>query len=186
MINLAVVDDFYDAEIVRNTIEHAPAFQWVSVDKVTAALVGDSEPVERHYGVLDGEWLNSGVNVSLYQLAYETVRATLDARAIESPFARSAMCLKRYAAPDGLQGWHFDTNPISAVLYLTSCQGGQTELRGLGSVEPRPNRLVMFRGGAIEHRAARVTAGEKLVAVMNFYLPGDCTRPFEADEAMFQ
>src|ERR1700722_9963004 len=94
---------------------------------------------------------------------------------IVSPFARSAINVKVYRKPEAGQGWHYDSNPLSGLLYLTS--GGQpTEFKTadgrLIHIVPEAGALAIFRGRDILHRVPQ-GAELRVTCPLNYYYPGD-------------
>lgn len=105
---------------------------------------------------------------------------------IVSPFLRSAINVKIYEG-DCEQGWHYDTNPFSAILYLSE-GGAPTTVRDqqdyVWDFEPQPGRLLLMKGRDLLHR---VDQGDKtrVTAVLNYYHPDDCERPEWIDRAIY-
>lgn len=74
------------------------------------------------------------------------------------------------------QGWHFDSNEITGVLYLTSTEKtGFTEIDPLNSnsfvkVFPKAGSLLLLQGRECWHRASPVADGEeKVICTFNFF-----------------
>lgn len=118
------------------------------------------------------------------------VAAHLSGRAlIASPYDRSAYYVKRYLPPDGQQGWHFDTNCLSVILYLTDNEDGWTEIRCLDGktrfVAPEAGALMILDGKNRWHRALPVQSAEKITVILNYYFPDHPARVEHLDSLIF-
>lgn len=136
----------------------------------------------RDYQIIDHDAIAGGWPDPLCLVAMATVAGAHDILA-DLPLEKnhSSVCLKRYHDGGG-QGWHYDGNDITALLYLnTPAAGGGTLIDdGTGQplrVAPESGKLIIFAGRFIRH-AAEDTPGEKVVAIVNLYRPGMfATRP---------
>lgn len=98
---------------------------------------------------------------------------------IPSPYDQSSVNVKIYHSDDCMQGWHTDSNPISALLYLVDNQGStvfklsenRTEV-----VEAVAGRMVLFKGRTLLHGVPTAKSG-RVVAIGNLYLENDTYRP---------
>jgi hypothetical protein len=109
---------------------------------------------------------------------------------IASPYERSAVNVNRYDPPTGQMSAHFDSNPISGILYMTTLlDGGTSFLRSTGEVFhaelPVAGDLLIFKGREIKHRADLVRTGIKVVGVWNYYTREDTWRPTGMDDFMY-
>ena len=106
-----------------------------------------------------------------------------------SPLGRSRYVVKLYPAPEGEQGWHFDTNGVTALLYLSTNMDGTTRIQGLDGLEytifPRTGDLLFLQGRVCWHRADPVHEGVKIVIPFNLYLPGEYSRPTGLDTLIY-
>ena len=137
----------------------------------------DGLVVERYFPELTG-WCHA-----VRWLAQQIVGAEV----ILSPYPRSAINVSIYRRVDSSQGWHYDTNPVSALLYLTD--GGQpTEFAmndSLFRLYPRTGSLALFRGRHLLHR---VPPGPQLriTCPINLYHPNDTNRPDWVDRLVYE
>lgn len=125
----------------------------------------------------------------IYKAVYSEMILAFYPSAQVSPYERAAFYIKKYVPPDGEQGWHYDTNCLSGILYLTNNDNGETEIitecNNRVKVFPRAGKLLVIKGGTIWHRAAPVKSHDKITMIMNFYLPGYEKRPDWIDSKIF-
>ena len=186
MKSLAVIDGFVRPDAIGRIFAEVKKYRFVEVHKTTESMTGGRE-VRRDYAVLDGQHIqNQCPDLWLiYDQATEAVRNVFNSQCLPRLYNRADFVLKDYAAPEGKQSWHRDVNPIGAVIYLTECEGGETEFEAGLSVSPRPGRLAIF-DGHLAHRCATVTDGHKWAFICNWYLPGITDRPPGAEHAMLE
>lgn len=121
---------------------------------------------------------------------HEYVQVTMDGRAITSPWPRSSVNVKVFG-PGDEQGWHYDTNPLTALLYLTATNnatGTRIRVPGCGDVPviAQPGDLLLMDGRRLLHHVPPVPPGGQRVTVpLNYYLPGDCERPEGIDRLVY-
>ncbi len=145
-----------------------------------------------HYFTLDGANTRAVVPelVGWYDAIRHLVAAVVDEPAlILSPYERSAVNVKLYPARLGSQGWHHDSNVVSALLYLTE-GGSSTEMVDLQGETAwsmcHPGNLLILNGREVLHRVPpNETDTARIVAPMNYYLPWDTTRPAWVDRAIY-
>lgn len=107
---------------------------------------------------------------------------------ILSPYLRSAINIKVYKGDGNGQGWHYDTNPLSAVLFLSD-SGSPLSIRDLQGdarqIEPKAGKLLLMDGREVFHS---VEAGNetRVAAVFNYYYSDDCERPEYIDRAIYE
>lgn len=109
---------------------------------------------------------------------------------VVSPYPRSAVVAKIYRAAGFGQGWHFDTNGISALLFLTDNSEGATMVNPLTgghteSILPAAGSLIVMRGREVWHRAGYMTKETKVMLPLNFYVNGDTWRPGDIDDLIY-
>lgn len=165
-------------------------FHRVSRPQGAAGPLDDGEPYD--YWILPRE----GVTRLFPEL--EGVYATLPGvlgeitgeHVIVSPHRDSAISVKVHIGSGGLHGAHRDTNPITALLYLTDCESGRTvgkTLEGLPfECTPRAGRMLVMQGRRLWHRGEEVQPGDFKVCVpFNFYTPTDTWRPAGMDDFIY-
>lgn len=112
----------------------------------------------------------------LYFDTLSTIRELAHPEASTSPYERTAYYVKIYDPPDGQQGWHYDTNAITAILYLSSHpQTGYTAITSLDGtgvhvVKPEAGSLLLMQGRECWHRAEPTTSGTKVICPLNYYI----------------
>lgn len=142
------------------------------------------------YEVGDALWCDR--NLPTIPALYEHVQrvAARSAGPVDlSPHPRSRYVVKVYRAPDGGQGWHYDTNSVTALLYLSDNPDGATRLQALDgqtyTVFPACGDLLLFQGRKCWHRSDPVRTGAKVVIPFNLYTPGEYTRPDGLDDVIY-
>jgi len=124
---------------------------------------------------------------------------------VQSPHGHSRVTLKHYG-PGDVQGWHYDTNPITLLFFLTDCPvGGELivapygapasdEMRmdavpltdvlaadpmlGRWSIRPAAGDILLMAGRRFVH-AVRMqpTTSDRIILAVNLYHPDDLWRP---------
>jgi hypothetical protein len=70
---------------------------------------------------------------------------------------------------------HVDDWGITAVVFLTSCSGGQLEVQEGGEwvgFQPRPGRLAIMDGSRVPHRVAVVEKGIRVTLLFEYLIQG--------------
>jgi len=116
----------------------------------------------------------------------------------------SAVTVMVYPPPAGQMTAHYDTNPITVLLYLTDNQDGGTELYPLTArrpttlttidefiadpivILPKVGRIVLFQGQKIWHKALPVTKTTKISSAWNYYIKGENWRPKGVSERLYK
>lgn len=105
---------------------------------------------------------------------------------------RSAYSAKAYIDDGDEQGWHYDSNEITGVLYLTStCKSGFTEIDPLDSEEfvsiiPQAGSVLILQGRECWHRAAPVRDGEiKVICPFNYFRSSNSDRDPAMNSTIF-
>jgi hypothetical protein len=118
-----------------------------------------------------------------------SVRHAVSRYAILGPYRRSGYYVKIYEQPGDAQGWHFDTNSISAIAYLTTNATGATEINGSDGrthlVYPEAGRLLLLDGRRCWHRAQPVEQEVKVTLLLDYYLLGHRLRKLHLDRLIF-
>jgi hypothetical protein len=148
------------------------------------------------YRVIDGDRIFDSLPrvVSLYQDVLSLVRR-LEPK-LEPLSNKTAGLNVNFTPPGGEYRWHYDRNSVTAILFLNSVKGGETEmyphyrvylrrwkdtraqrfcdgaLRRLARfahplvVEPSPGRMILMRGDRCLHSVRRVEGEEERVSVI--------------------
>jgi hypothetical protein len=109
-----------------------------------------------------------------------------------SPYGPMGSVVRLMDQPGDRDDWHYDSNPISAVLYLSSHPESvgdgqldwmQSDGGGHYTIWPEPGDLIVFMGRKILHRVPPLLAKgtTRVACVFNLYPPGDLWRPFSLD-----
>ncbi|MEU2540298.1 2OG-Fe(II) oxygenase [Streptomyces iakyrus] len=159
---------------------------------------GSLEPpgTEIHYRLIDGEavtaklpWLRA-----LYEGAFVRLAEGASGRPLEIDSSRrSAVNINILPAGGGGYEWHCDTNPVTAVLFLTSHadgQGGTLEMIGrerhVWRIQPLAGYVAFFDARNCPHRVIPAST-PRISAPMNFYIRGEGrVRPSGLDDRLYQ
>lgn len=152
--------------------------------------------IVRHYSVLDGNRVQREFP-SLFG-AYAGWQAMLRAvlgEAVEiSIYDRSGVNVRVYHGAGAEHGWHLDTQPITALLYLTThADEGATEVHPADNPEgpvtallPVAGSMLLMQGRRCLHRAAPISGKEPRIAVpLNYYTETDFVRDASLDVAHY-
>lgn len=153
---------------------------------------------ERHsYAMVDGAVIKSHLPDmhTWYEALTPLVSVMMQEDAVVSPHPLSDVNVLLYDRPADAIGWHYDTNPITFLLYLTDNSEGGTECRLLKRrhdetprvriIQPRAGAVLLMKGRCVEHRGLPVQTEKKACAVWNYYAVGDLGRPSGYDEAIY-
>lgn len=171
-----------DRTVVDRWVERLADYtgQWTRVDADT-----DDEPVEghgthRHYSLLDGD----AVRRVLPELFgwYHGIRwwaeDVTERSVIVSPYSRSSVNVKLYSGGDA-QDWHYDSNALTALLYLTATDPDTaTQFRPFPDVirhmEAAPGDLLLMKGREVLHRVPSLPDGTfRITCPLNLYYSDD-------------
>jgi hypothetical protein len=125
---------------------------------------------------------------AIYSRARDVAERIVRTPVILSPYARSGVNIRVYRQVESEDGWHYDSNPLSALLYLTS-GGSPTQFQisddTLLDIYPASGLLLLFNGRKLLHH---VPKGDQLriTCPLNLYYPDDTYRPDEVDEVLFE
>jgi len=138
----------------------------------------DGHVVQQHFPEL----------VELYSSVRALAEEIVQKPVILSPYLRSGVNIRVYRYTESEDGWHYDTNPVSALLYLTA--GGQpTQFimpdDKLLDIYPSRGLLLLFNGRNLLHH---VPKGDQLriTCPLNLYYPDDVKRPDYIDKVLFE
>lgn len=126
--------------------------------------------------------------IGAYHALVPLVEAIVGRDVILSPYELSPVLAKVHTHGD-FHGEHFDTQPVTALLYLTG--GAATELHDLrgerASVEPYPGSLLLMQGRRCLHwvpaHDETLHGAYRITVPMNYYFPDDTYRPVSDQEA---
>jgi hypothetical protein len=130
--------------------------------------------------------------VDFYVGNIEWLRKLTDAEVVRSNYFKSAITAVQFEAPGSTQTWHRESNPVTAILYLTdNPTQGAIEVIGNDTSDstflyPKRGRLIVMNGRYIPHRVHAMETSERRVSlVCNYYLRGDHARPADADSLIY-
>lgn len=128
----------------------------------------------------------------LYCYVADVLSEELGIALIPSPYYRSGVTFKAYRSGEG-QGRHRDTNPFTALIYLTedtNPDGDPTVLvdrQGvMREIEPSAGSILLMAGRELSHWVPFIPrAKSRVVAAFNYYTPGDVWRPPGTDDLVY-
>lgn len=105
---------------------------------------------------------------------------------IVSPYKKSRVLGVSYHLFDDRQGYHRDTQPITALLYLSNCRKTFTRLHDFQgnehSLQSIAGSMLVMQGRHIRHCSTPLMEGDrKVVLPMNYYTAVDTWRPQSLD-----
>lgn len=164
-------------------------FAKVDVHRVRNDAVG-SLGERGKYWVISGPnvrkiWPESDLKVEYDWFVQLAQAVSGDRKVIKSPYSLSDVNFKVYG-PGDTQGVHYDSQPLSALLFLTN--GSPLEIKLLTGewvkIDPQPCMYAIFKGREMPHR---VLPGETTRVSMpfNLYYEDDQDRPDWIDEAIY-
>jgi hypothetical protein len=177
-----IIDGFLSSETCDWIFDEArECWNWIHKQGISSGY-GESL-----YDVLPGDQVVA--HVPALTVLYEALRPLLEAVSTEevilSPWVRSSINVKWFQ-DGGSQGEHFDSNPLTALIYLTDSDGDLVITSdGEKRVEAKKGRLVILSGKAHSHRVEKCTE-DRIAVVMNYYYPRDCDRPEWLDKAIYE
>lgn len=151
------------------------------------------------YVVIDGFGVRRHLSsmVDWYKALVPLVAAVTLQDVLTSPHGgRSDVNVLVYRGAGSQQSWHYDTNPITVLLYLTSNQDGGTECelfthnpavpgKRLHTVRPQAGSILLMQGRKVWHRSAPVLHETKITCPWNYYTVDDTWRPEGIDELVY-
>jgi hypothetical protein len=127
-----------------------------------------------------------------YQWVADICAGIVDREVVTSPHWRSSINLRVYGGYE-TEGLHTDTNPLSALVFLSEGSPLQIEINGeMIDVDPVPGHLAVFHGQSMPHRVPprRMTDpwddAIRVTAPMNVYYPGETDRPTWIDRLCYE
>ena len=125
--------------------------------------------------------------VDIYHHLRDVMSTELSREVILSPYEMSSINIKIYPPSSGSQGWHYDTQPLTCLLYLS--EGSQTLIEledgSLYGVDPKPGTLLVMEGRRMKHKVGVNGPAPRVTVPFNFYYPHDTYRPAYVDEAIY-
>lgn len=152
-----------------------------------------------HYFVVDGEQVQRHLPevISVYEAVTTLVRTVATQQFVRYPDVRVA-CNINITPSGGSYRYHYDRNPLTAILYLNEIKGGETEcypnfrfgvndhfqqyfdqllqcsfLRQMSGrkvlVRPRAGRLLIMKGDRCLHSVCPVRGQERRIAIVMSY-----------------
>jgi len=141
--------------------------------------------------------------VAIYQVLRYWIGALTLYDVVMSPYRESDVTIQLYPPEGGTIGPHYDTNGITALLYLTSNGEGplrmwprnkdpwgdkNTEtLAGEEPLEvfPKAGTIVLMEGRRLWHESRPMETEDKVVVLFNYYVRGDVGRPDGFDSFIY-
>lgn len=123
----------------------------------------------------------------VYSSCIPILESISNKKIIESPYPLSKVNAKVYK-DTGSQGLHFDTNPISCLLFVS--YGAPLNIQLLNGqwidIDPLPGYIAVFDGRKCMHRVPPSDTPQFRVTIpMNYYFDDDFWRPDWIDEAIY-
>lgn len=184
--------------VIDDALDHEFALQFLSQAVIGRNLPWhhrkgtSSEGGDSNYQVLDGDHITArhGWLIEWYRAMRYMVEGVVGTELETSPHRRSAVNIKYYSAHTGCQGFHYDTNPITGLVWLTDF-GAPTVLTDLKGerveIHPHAGSMMILGGKRLLHG---VPAGEtdqsRVTVVMNYYHRGRTDRPDWIDRAIYE
>jgi hypothetical protein len=142
----------------------------------------------RKYKIVDGRalleefpevWLS-------YSFLPEALSPILSESLICSPYSRSAVSAKSYSGND-YHGAHRDTNPVTALLYLTEGQPTVIFKKDGSVFQPvcQPGTMIVFAGRELLHQVPANHKQSRRVIAFNLYTSSDIWRPAGTDSLVY-
>ncbi len=121
----AVLDDYTPVDKCGSLLEMIARYRTENTVPVIRRESGD-RPL--HYFVIDGIGIRSHLPAitDLFADVQKTVAQKIDETLVPLPDEQVA-CNINITGPGGSYRWHYDRNAVTAILYLNSSEGGETE-----------------------------------------------------------
>lgn len=105
---------------------------------------------------------------------------------VKSPHWRSSINIRVYMTGD-TEGLHYDTNPMSVLVFLAEGAPLQIEIDGeMTDIDPAPGKMAVFNGKTMLHRVPKVDYEQfRITSPVNVYFPGETDRPAWIDRLCY-
>lgn len=172
--NLAVFPGVLGKHRVRVFTEIITEHQTAAVHVRTAGTSAWAQGEPRAYDLLAGTLFGGTPLEQCYHELAELVSDTFCLTVILSPYITSHLNVHIAEGPGVVHGWHRDTNPLTALVYLTDNQSGELETNDGRVVRPSAGTVLIMKGKEVLHQVRSLTTDERrVVMVANFYSPDD-------------
>jgi len=188
--------------LVPGVIGRETAHEWAERARVMTTERVDREGMEAvaldeggayHHAIADAEGVREILPelFGFYHGACVWLSYITGREVVTSPYGRSAITLKVYDRPGDGQGWHRDTNALTALLVLTDTDGDYGTLvegrnREHFHVRNKAGDLWLMYGRELRHMVPPVSEGVFRVTVpLNYYFTDDLWRPEDADAMIY-
>lgn len=141
----------------------------------------------RNYDLLPGTIVKEGPIHPYYEELASLVCNTFCTTVMYSPSELSYMNVHIAKGPSITHGWHRDTNPLTALIYLTTNRTGELETEDGRIVAPTKGSVLVMAGKKVLHQVRPLARGERrIVCVANFYTAEDqCERDPRLDALLY-
>ena len=136
--------------------------------------------------------------IGLYYGLLPSINAITCSRTVLSPYPDSNINIKVYPPNGGTLGWHFDTNGITVVIYLTTNQEAPLVVnipRSHPSKEDwietkeifaEKGKMLVMKGREVWHKSSPTITEIKAALIFNYYEEGDTWRPSNFDQFVYE
>lgn len=136
--------------------------------------------------------------IGLYHAFLPIVSWVTCTETVLSPYLDSDINIKAYPPGGGTIGWHYDTNAITVLLYLTSNKEAPLEMQiqkkhpskkdWIENVDffSKKGSLFLMQGRKIWHQSQPTIKEHKMVVVFNYYTKDDQWRPSHFDDFVYK
>lgn len=179
--------DSWITSLSNNLVSHSNHVEMQEKKRTISAGKGDS--IHKIFDRYSVDKILPEINKIYTNLLFNELKAHLKENIILSKYSRSAYYIKFYIPPDGQQGWHYDTNDYTYLIYLTDNEDGHTEVNCLNgekkNIKPKKSQGLFLNGKGCYHRALNVNESLKAVLILNYYKPNHEPRNMNIDPLIF-
>jgi len=141
--------------------------------------------------IIRGEILRANQTIAAMYSTVASIATVLIGRALEPApleYWDSSLNCNIYERPGDHQGWHVDTNPVAALVFLASPPdvGLIVEVNedNVQTVIPKPGDLVIL-DGTKPHCVSPIANERRINLSFNLYPPGEYSRPSQTDSLLY-